>query len=132
MAKEEVSPLLAASGKLTGWKRALECLENQSLPEVRVVGLGVAGGVDGHGSGGVIRHEVAAAVVAVGAGEWDVHESVRDAKLGGALSLNLNLQHLGPNPIPDGYGCLAVPETAPSWHLLALQRDSTDWQQACS
>lgn len=75
---------------------------------------GVEGGADGHGYGGVIRHGVAAAVVAVGAVGLDVHECAKDAVLGVAPSLNSNLQHFGPNPTQDGYGCLAVPETAPS------------------
>lgn len=93
---------------------------------------GVEGGADGHGCGGVIRHGVAAAAVAVGAGGSDVHGCVRDEELEVAPSLNSNLQHFGPTPAQDGYGCLAVPETAPSWHWLALRIDSTGWQQACS
>lgn len=82
---------------------------------MRVARRGVEGGVDGHGCGGVIRHGVAAAAVAVGAGGLGVHECARDAELEVAPSLNLNLQHFGPTLSQDGYGCLAVPETAPSW-----------------
>lgn len=99
---------------------------------MRAVRLGVEGGESGNGNGGGIRRGVATAAVGVGAESSGEHGSVMGGELGVAPSPNWTLLPLGPGPIPDGCGSLAVPGTAPSWRLLALQRDSTGWQLACS
>lgn len=118
--EEEVQPL-AALEKLAGLRTGLGYLESQNYQVMKVGELNEEGDEDG--SGGVTECEGAAAAVGVAAaavGGWS--ENVRNEEREEVPGQNLNHQQ-----DQGGYGCLAGPRTAPSWHLREHQRESIDW-----
>lgn len=117
---EEEDQPLAALEKLAGLRTGLGYLESQNYQVMRVGELNEEGG--GGGDGGETECEGATAAAGVAAavvGGWSENVRNEEREEGRGRSLN-HQQDRG------GYGCLAGPRTAPSWHWREHQRENID------